>query len=494
MKITKSLLLFLSIILCNAAIAQTLVIDSSFGTNGLIEQRTTVYFDKLLNTDLLNNIYFIDDNQIYYFDSHGNTRKDLLHSSPETYVNRESFYGGNMLTILQDSLLIISYIKLVTGSFATYVRQINLNNPLDSSSWNKGLLRINEINSNKRPLTTDLKQNLFFVFPNFSAGINNYDFNLVSVDQTGINGSLKFNKPTSCNQLVNYYDISTPIVDLNNNIYFRISYFCDQNLADYLIKLNSKFKIDSTFGNNGFLQIIDTFCKPPVYAFIDNRVAIDELNNLYLIYYNGTSPSTPLECRKFDSNGIEDANYRFNANKNIIKFRKFSAEFASCFDDKKAILYFVTYDEQLNESTLHSISKDGKLLDQYLPNKPLTFTGKVFSFLALDSGGFLLGMNYKDSSTIYKLNYTEIANATSNYSSLNAPVNINAKNAIIQISNTHKNIRSLTIYDFQGRSVLQINNKEEIADPIEIHSLTSGIYFLHLEFADNSSYVHKFYK
>ncbi|MBK8403818.1 MAG: hypothetical protein IPL25_06930 [Saprospiraceae bacterium] len=209
-----------------------------------------------------------------------------------------------MLTILQDSLLIISYIKLVTGNFATYVRQINLNNPLDSSSWDKGLLRINEINSNKRPLTTDLKQNLFFVFPNFSAGINNYDFNLVSVDQTGINGSLKFNKPTSCNQLVNYYDISTPIVDLNNNIYFRISYFCDQNLADYLIKLNSKFRIDSTFGNNGFLQIIDTFCKPPVYAYIDNRVAIDELNNLYLIYYNGTSPSTPLECRKFDSNGI----------------------------------------------------------------------------------------------------------------------------------------------------------------------------------------------
>ena len=67
MKITKSLFLFLSIILCNSAIAQTLVIDSSFGTNGLIEQRTSVYFDKLLNTDLLNNIYFINDNQIYYY-------------------------------------------------------------------------------------------------------------------------------------------------------------------------------------------------------------------------------------------------------------------------------------------------------------------------------------------------------------------------------------------------------------------------------------------
>ncbi|MBK6352760.1 MAG: T9SS type A sorting domain-containing protein [Saprospiraceae bacterium] len=52
----------------------------------------------------------------------------------------------------------------------------------------------------------------------------------------------------------------------------------------------------------------------------------------------------------------------------------------------------------------------------------------------------------------------------------------------------------MTIYDFQGRSVVQINNKEEIADAIEIHSLNSGIYFLHLEFADNSSYVHKFYK
>ncbi len=491
MKITKSLFLFLSIILCNAAIAQTLVIDSSFGTNGLIELRTTTRLQ--LTSHLSSNIYFIDDNLIYYFDSLGNTRKDILHSSPEPFVNTESYFGANVPSIIQDSLLLISYTKLVTGSFATYVRQINLNNPLDSSSWNKGLLRINEINSNKRPSTTDLKQNLFFVFPNFSAGINNYDFNLVSVDQTGINGSLKFNKPTSCNQLVNYYGISTPIVDLNNNIYFRISYFCDQNLANYLVKLNSKFKIDSTFGNNGFVQIIDTFCKS-VFALIDNRVAIDELNNLYLIYFNGTSPSTPLECRKFDSNGIEDSNYRFNANQNIIQFRKFSAEFASCFDNKKAILYFVTYDDQLNETTLHSISKDGKLLDQYLPNKPLTITGKVFSFLALDSGGFLLGMNYKDSSTIYKLNYTEIANATTNYSSLNAPVKINVKNAIIQISNTHKNIRSLTIYDFQGRSVLQINNKEEIADPIEIHSLTSGIYFLHLEFADNSSYVHKFYK
>ncbi|MCI1265130.1 MAG: T9SS type A sorting domain-containing protein [Saprospiraceae bacterium] len=492
MKITKSLFLFLSIILCNAAIAQTLVIDSSFGTNGLIELRTTTRLQ--LTSHLSSNIYFIDDNLIYYFDSLGNTRKDILHSSPEPFVNTESYFGANVPSIIQDSLLLISYIKHVTGSFVNYVRQINLNNPLDSSPWNKGLLRINEFSSNKRPSTTDLKQNLFFVFPNYSAGINNFDFNLVSVDQIGVNGSIKFNKPTSCNQQVNYYNISTPIVDLNNNIYFSILYFCDQNLAEYLIKINSKFKIDSTFGNNGFLQIIDTFCKPPVYALIDNRVVIGELNNLYLIYYNGTSPSTPLECRKFDSNGIEDSNYRFNAKENIIQFRKFSAEFPSCFDNKKAILYFVTYDDQLNESTLHSISKDGKLLDQYLPNKPLTFTGKVFSFLALDSGGFLLGMNYKDSSTIYKLNYTEIANATTNYSSLNAPVKINVKNAIIQISNTHKNIRSLTIYDFQGRSVLQINNKEEIADPIEIHSLTSGIYFLHLEFADNSSYVHKFYK
>ncbi len=255
-------------------------LDMNFGTNGVLELSNFTGFDLVA---VNNNLYVSGYSPITFrmgilgLDSNGNTLTNFGTNGIVT-INQNIVSFGNTIKIDATNKFVVAGTGIVNSENQLAIARFSNDGNIDTSFGDNGLLTINvssiitdeEIGNEGRFNLSFFSDNSIFIasdieLPEDGTPSGSYEYNEFAVKVTP-SGTL--DNSFGNNGIAIYYDITTSQADIyasyimpNNKILLSTS-GCNDNeincsIVNRLVRLNSDGTIDTSFGTNGLLSLVN---------------------------------------------------------------------------------------------------------------------------------------------------------------------------------------------------------------------------------------------
>ncbi|WP_309640317.1 T9SS type A sorting domain-containing protein [Flavobacterium sp.] len=486
-------------------LGQNLVVDPTFGTNGIASAIFPSGYSQLTSMQMQ------PDGKIVVC---GHTNDDVGHLVGIARINADGSLDQDFGTdgkiilnqdliptdkayvrITQDNkILVVSTSRLNLTSYDHFlVAQYNEDGTPDTDFGNNGIVLLEGTGYNYgMELQNDGK--IIIIGDYYAADAGQEDFVVVRLDASG-NFDETFGDHGKT--IINFgtYDAPDfPSTDIafyckilnDGSLLIGGTTITSSNLEDFkfaITKLDNAGKVDLLFGNQG--KVITPFSGN---AMINTMMVNDndEIFALGSIYTNGPQGSK-IALAKYDANGNPDVNFGTDGNGTVITQINFIQKTGYLMDafltDNGKILgtglnQLVDFYDA--DSILMQYNQDGTLDSDFANNGMRVFDFStnyegMFAILPSPDDKILIGGLLNDNFCVIRLQYAALStvnNTQTNFSIFPNPT----KNVLNIVKN--QSIDAITITDVSGKKVIEVRTN---TNQVDVSKLQQGIYFMQIQ-------------
>ncbi len=369
----------LTILFCRS---QPIIIDSSFGINGVKEFIDQNPFDAnspVLITDKKDLILYAYENKLLFLDSLGNSI-DLINYPNPVVLSTSYLYRIKDLELSSIKNLFIFSTELSKGKFKYLLRRVQLDNLSDSTFGNMGSLVLpNEYFYS----ALDKKDQLFFSVRSYDSVTLKNSIDLLRVKDEGSLFQRKLAVKTNCTTRI-FTNISNIHTGYRDGHIMGYNYLCQDSFITELVKFNNDLKPDNSFGQNGILALSDFL----QYRDYDITDIIEGKNEELYIFMNSNS-NYKVSVIKLTQDQKIDLKFGVNG---ILQLDDYFLDFDThpIYNKREDVILFFVYHSKFSYSKLFGINDQGVILPEYEINNGLTLLDQyVFQFSPFTEGSYI---------------------------------------------------------------------------------------------------------
>jgi hypothetical protein len=462
---------------------QPLVIDSSFGVNGLVKKTVPGAYGHGASGNLIfdksKNIFHFYNGLLFYLDSNGILRTILGKSNPDS-LNTNNFQRVGVDEI-SDSSIFITYSKNFKNGYNYYIRKINKYDLLDSSFGNKGIIKLDSNVLWSFGQGTNLDNSYLIAYYEDRKLTDPSKITMHNVTQEGNIFTNSIYLPDTC---ITYFSELAPLTNLisdsEGNIYFGITYFCNSIYKIYLVKLKPDLEPDLSFGKDGFLEIYyEEFDQGQRKLWLQSLLSGNQ-NELYLIMRNNLVNHATI--RKLYADGSYDLNYGNAGSFELLEYDDNSIRFPYFNPQTNEILFF-GYDAAEMKSKLVAVNSSGQLNAAYDLNGGLKLDGIVNDFKPFGEGSYMVSaasaIPFDRTSYLFKLKPNVISSSVDPVSD-DVTFNFNCSNKHLNVQNKNGRIKHISIFNLIGQRIWTMDHTSQTEIGVDLGTLVSGEYILQI--------------
>lgn len=457
--------------------AQSLIIDTSFGVNGISKYDYFVNANYSTIFDENKNIYLFYRNKITYFDSSGHKRNLNGFNNPDTVAEKKKFSTFVGAIPVSNNYIFDMYILYNSTNEDTYVRSINKTNLADSTFGNKGQLLLCHARESKGGIGIYNKINFLALVSNYGTVNQKGYFKMFKIDTLGNVEQFTFSIPKICTSDLTSINFTNIHVDSKFNLYFGINYFCDGETNSNLVKLKSDFTIDGSFGNNGFLDID---LKDPAGNKSYGLVNITFDDNENIIYLLNNNHSDVFKIIKIDQDGNQDLGFGISGECKINGYNVLKDISTFFYDDKLNKLLVFAYNETQYQSKLFGISNTGNIESPKLFGNDFIYKGAIREFKKFNKNKYIgVFDEYRllDSSQMVMFKIDEINN--NNNPNLNNFFDYKIIGNKVIFKNENKSLFRYNLIGLDGRIMKDLKMDDNMTEiVVDLSCYPCNVYFI----------------
>lgn len=474
--------------------SQVLVIDSSFGFNGVVGLQLATsggtnnakfhFWNK-------NEIIVNHGNLIHFLDKMGMHLNKAPIKNPDSTAVWSEIYEFLDSKLLGDKLFIqYSYVPKRGGGIQSRIRGINLLNFQDSSIGRNGVIELNNFYYNSIVFNTTKGNELFIVYdlPDLKL-----DSRLIKSLRLSMNGdSIIFTPELNfvCEDEAVYLTFTSLIKDDEDLFYIGVESLCSNRQKFSIFKFDDAWTFDKQFGKDGTLEISDYLStlggkynfsniyllNHKLYVFFD-----DWLNNSVLVLSINEDGTVN---KNFGNGGkIELTNCNLGFQRQLVTF-----------DSVTNSILILTNNIKNKTSELFSFFEDGTINPYYKINGGIKLNGNASHFHQISNDEYLVYLPGSflpfQLNTVYKLVRNELFNSLDfEKSGYHITHWVNSSGEIFIQWEGLNEVNRLIVKDLLGRHIhsFYLNNIENY---IKLqNNFPVGIYILELHTRYGMSYV-----
>ncbi len=310
-------IIFLMLFITNTLFSQNVVLDTTFGTNGITLNPVSQTNESILGLE------FQSDGKIICitsFNNQNNSNISLTKYSSEgildtsfgsngyVYTSLNSDFPINSFKVQNDDKIIVSGRNTENGNQISIVRY-NFDGTIDTTFGNNGF---SQGFSNFSDSTIDIQADLKIILAGSYSGFEGRDFGIIrlnndgTLDETfGISGKVNYNLGIPTNNTFSD-DVVYSVKALSDNkiIISGYTYLNEINGNDFaMIKLNTDGSLDTSFNNSG--KLIDDYGGSEYFVCL----TIDSENNIYVGGLSSFNSLTSVAFGKYSLDGVLVTNF-----------------------------------------------------------------------------------------------------------------------------------------------------------------------------------------
>jgi uncharacterized delta-60 repeat protein len=483
----KKIFSFILVLTSIITYSQSVIIDTSFGTNGILEMP----FDSNGNDN--SKSILLANGKIVFISTriNGDNQNEVFITRVNSNGTIDSSFGNNGFTLLdiqgnyEINTKIQSDSKLIIygGYNPAKIIRLTEDGLLDSNFGNNGVF---ELSSNSYPSESDISfsNNNLILLPDNSIIIRYLENSNVSLKKILPNGTMDSNFGVNG---VAAYPLSKEIFLSNDNKIIGFNFTSNNYTIE---KFNLDGSSDMFFGINGIMTM-----NLPYTDFETKYIEQDNLGRFLVerLTFN-TTPAFEFEAFRLDSNGLIDTSFGTNG---YINFNTFQTLIVP------SILNNGNY--YFGGATISSNSLDNLVLLKYNDSGSLetNFNNTGYKVENTNSiqefcesiniqtdGKILVSGEYKNGGTkkLFLMRYIDQDLSTTNFEENNVKI-LNPINEKLEII-TNKEVEKISVYDTSGKLIFEANHNS-----ITTSKLSKGLYIVVTEFKNEElKYINKVIK
>ena len=376
--------------LCQVS-AQKYIIDSSFGVNGSFEftpVRSTSFGGCAINDQ--NQIYLFASDLLFYLDSTGTMISGSSRNNPDTFKNGSFSSYYNSFRQVSNETVFYALDKSGVIGLDINIRKVNINSIDDFTFSNLNTIELTKCINFDGLGYGQISDNYIVATSDYLPGGNFYKLKLFHILSDGSIDSIFHYLPDTCDlqQFLCQVTLTNIVEDSQGSLYLGYTFDNNDSLYFNLVKLKSDLKLNTDFGNNGFLRIQSTDRSNNLAYILQSTLLVDINSNLYL-FLNNTSN---LFIQKRHEDGSIDNNFGINGQ---VKFQfhnpnsRINRITAIYSKEQDEILFFL-YNDSLRNSKFFGIYSNGKIDTEIEHNGGIFLNGEVISITKINEAEFLV--------------------------------------------------------------------------------------------------------
>lgn len=519
--------LLLSLILTTTAYTQSLVLDSSFGTNGYtIASETNLsegIYDIALQSDgkiianlnyrlpvdltERNNSVLIRYNQDGSVDTNfGNSGKYYFNSN--TYFENKSYFK-----VLNNDKIIVLYIN-GTSNEEILLTRLNSNGTLDTSFGQSGIVNVSSLqfDFDSSPLCLFIQpDNRILVGGSIFVG-NYYDAGVIRFNEDGQvdtsfgnNGLVTIDTNNIPNTNVLEYFNSIAIQSDGKIVLGGGRTGLNQttpDIYDFLsVRLNQDGSLDQDFGSNGVVVTPDPSSTESVQRIVINQEG--EIIVMGTIFDLVDDNNYKIVVAKYSSSGVFVPSFGTNGivqlETNIANSNQFGYDLDILADGKLLISGFSRGSSVDIKMFIAKLDQNGSL-DTTFSNNGIylqnldSFSAAIADTVILPDASILIAgvfFNSNDENDCFLARLISENLVTNNFDKKRFEIYPNPTANLLHITNSNNTaIDKITLTDLSGKILME---KKENLSIIDVEHLQQGIYFIELDY-NGEKHIEKFVK
>lgn len=432
-------------------LCQKLIIDSTFGVNGIRQiDFTGILVNPNLLQDLNNNIELIYNNNLTFYDENGILRNLQPISNPGNIAYKSEFTEFSSAQSSGNYLFIqYKYNPPRTNGFLDYyIRRINVNNLEDSLFGDHGVLKLGSDFENGDSYKIDSQSDIYSIIESDYLKFNRNNVEIIKTNAAGSISQSNLNLDFICNDYATHFLTNIEFAN-NNSFLFAVQQTCKDSIITVMFKLNSKLWPDSTYGTNGLVYLDKESINSSSLKAIQ-FIALGKNQNILVVYNDKINNSIIIE--NYLPDGTLDNNFG-TLGRFVINNYLYSLTSNNNFklDQTNGSLFIFGYDQNENKSKLFVIDKTGNLDPDYEANGGFMLEGKLVNLIQDNSNKFVAVVtkpNFSASNQNYLVRFTERLTETIDANTLSPKIVI--LNNELLISEIDPSIRSIGVFDLLG--------------------------------------------